>query len=121
MTGAVLLSLCVVLSAAASYFLKLGATTTGLAQGGSAGGWLQIATNPYTLMGAASYAATFACYALALQKVPLSLAQPVITGGASVVTALLAVLVLKETMGMVNWVGLLVVCLGLYLLFLGRT
>jgi multidrug transporter EmrE-like cation transporter len=63
---------------------------------------------------------TFGLYALALQKVPLSLAQPVITGGASVVTAVLAAIVLRETMGLVNWFGLLLVCSGIYLLFLGR-
>lgn len=67
------------------------------------------------------YAATFGLYALALQKVPLSLAQPVITGGASVVTAMLSVMLLKESMGFTNWLGLLLVCAGVYLLFYGRT
>lgn len=115
MTGPILLLLCLLLSAAASYFLKLGATT-----GLSDAGWWGIATHPMTLLGATCYAATFGLYALALQKVPLSLAQPVITGGASVVTALLAVMLLKESMGLVNWLGLLLVCSGIYLLFVGR-
>ena len=61
-----------------------------------------------------------ALYAVALQKVPLSLAQPVITGGASVVTAVVSVWLLRESMGAVNWLGLALVCLGLYLLFAGR-
>jgi multidrug transporter EmrE-like cation transporter len=114
MSGLLLLVLCVSLSAAASYFLKLGATASG------AGSLLAIATNPLTIVGGVCYAATFGLYALALQKVPLSLAQPVITGGASVVTAVLAAIVLRETMGLVNWFGLLLVCSGIYLLFLGR-
>jgi multidrug transporter EmrE-like cation transporter len=113
-SGSTLLVLCLLLSAAASYFLKLGATAA------SGGGLLAIATNPFTLLGGLSYAATFAFYALALQRVPLSLAQPVITGGASVVTALLAVAVLHETMAVWNWFGLILVCVGIYLLFLGR-
>ncbi len=115
MSGPLLLLLCVCLTAAASYFLKLGAT----AELGR-GGLLAIATNPLTLLGASCYAATFGLYALALQKVPLSLAQPVITGGASVVTAVLSALLLREVMGLTNWLGLLLVCLGIYLLFLGR-
>lgn len=115
MNGALLLLACVGLSAAASYFLKLGA----LAGEGKAG-LLALATEPMTLLGAFCYAATFALYALALQKVPLSLAQPVITGGASVLTALLALLLLREPMGPANWLGLVLVCGGIYLLFHGR-
>ena len=115
MNGSMLLLLCLLLSAAASYFLKLGA----MAEIGK-GELLAIASNPMTLLGAVCYAATFALYALALQKVPLSLAQPVITGGASVVTALLSVMLLRESMGLTNWLGLLMVCAGIYLLFSGR-
>lgn len=115
MTGPVLLFLCLLLSAAASYFLKLGATA-----GLSGVGWWGIVIHPLTLLGAVCYAATFGFYALALQKVPLSLAQPVITGGASVVTALLAVTLLKEPMVLINWLGLLLVTSGIYLLFIGR-
>ncbi len=115
MSGPLLLLACVCLTAAASYFLKLGATAA-LANGGL----LAIATHPLTLLGGGCYAATFGLYALALQKVPLSLAQPVITGGASVVTAILSALLLKEVMALTNWLGLLLVCLGIYLLFLGR-
>jgi multidrug transporter EmrE-like cation transporter len=116
MNGSTLLLFCLLLSAAASYFLKLGA----MAEVGK-GDLLAIATNPMTLLGAICYAAAFALYALALQKVPLSLAQPVITGGASVVTALLAAMILKESMALTNWLGLLLVCVGIYLLFLGRS
>lgn len=115
MNGPLLLLVCVILTAAASYSLKLAA----LAEAGR-GGVIAMATNPLTIVGALCYAATFAMYAIALQKVPLSLAQPVITGGASIVTALLSVLLLKEFMGIFNWIGLLLVCLGIYLMFVGR-
>lgn len=115
MNGSVLLLICVFLTAAASYLLKLGAT----AQSEGAG-LLALAFHPYTVLGGLCYAATFGLYAVALQKVPLSLAQPVITGGASVVTALVSVWVLKETMGTLNWLGLALVCSGIYLLFFGK-
>jgi small multidrug resistance pump len=113
--GPMLLLSCLLLSAAASYFLKLGA----VAEIGKAN-LMAIATHPMTLLGALCYVATFALYALALQKVPLSLAQPVITVGASVVTAVLSVMLLKESMGPANWLGLMLVCAGVYLLFNGR-
>jgi multidrug transporter EmrE-like cation transporter len=48
------------------------------------------------------------------------MAQPIITGGASVVTALLSVFLIKETMGLASWLGLVLVCAGIYLLFYGR-
>ncbi len=115
MTGTVLLLACVCLSAAASYFLKLGATGDV-----AANGLLAIARSPMTLLGAFCYAATFGLYALALQKVPLSLAQPVITGGASVITAIVSVALLRETMGAANWFGLALVCAGIFLLFSGK-
>lgn len=115
MSGYLLLLICLLLSAAASYFLKLGA----VAEIGS-GNLLTIATNPMTMLGAVCYALTFALYALALQKVPLSLAQPVITGGASVVTAMLSIVLLHEHMSAANWAGLALVCAGTYFLFHGR-
>lgn len=116
MNGSALLMSCILLTTAASYFLKLGAMARP-----EGSGLLALVLHPYTVLGGSCYAATFMLYAVALQKVPLSLAQPVITGGASVVTALVSIWVLKETMGAFNWLGLALVCLGIYLLFIGKT
>lgn len=115
MSGLALLAFCILLSAVASYFLKLGAMATV----GKASLWV-IATDPLVLLGACCYAAAFAGYLFVLQKVPLSLAQPTITAGVSVVTALLAVFMLREPMSLANWIGLALVCSGMYLLFLGK-
>lgn len=115
MSGPLLLLLCVALSAGASYFLKLGA----ISLAGREGLWA-MATQPMILLGGVCYAAAFVGYILVLQKVQLSLAQPVITAGVSVVTAILSTLVLKEVMSPVNWLGLTLVCGGLYFLFVGR-
>jgi multidrug transporter EmrE-like cation transporter len=114
-SGSVLLVLCVLLSAGASYFLKLGA----MANAGKSDLTL-MATNPMILLGALCYAIAFVGYMLALQKVQLSLAQPAITAGVSVVTAILSVIFLKELMSPSNWLGLVLVCTGIYLLFLGK-
>jgi multidrug transporter EmrE-like cation transporter len=110
------LLVCILLSAAASYLLKLGATTEEIGKTGI----FELATNRMTILGAVCYVATFGFYALALQKVPLSLAQPVITGGASLVTAVVSIIYLQETLGAVNWLGLILISAGLYMLFHGR-
>jgi len=113
--GAILLLLCILLSAMASYFLKLGALATGT----SGSPWAMV-TNPAVALGALCYGLTFALYALSLQKVPLSLAQPVITAGTSLVAVIMAVVLLEERMATANWIGVLLVCLGVYFLFYGR-
>ncbi len=110
-----LLILCVVLSTAASYSLKVAALANENRES-----LIGILANSSTFLGGVLYAATFAAYAIALQKVPLSLAQPVVTAGASVLTALLSVWLLKENMQLSNWAGLLLIIAGIYLLFVGR-
>jgi multidrug transporter EmrE-like cation transporter len=114
MLGALLLAVAVLSSAGASYCLKLGATAA------AGRGALALALQPATLAGLAFYAASFAVYALALQRIPLSLAQPAITAGVSVLTALAAVLLLGETMSVANWCGLMLVCAGIALLSAGK-
>jgi len=72
-------------------------------------------------IGGVFYGAAFVGYIYTLRLVPLSLAQPVITAGVSVLTALVAVYVLREQMGFMNWAGLAFICAGMLLLFWGRT
>jgi small multidrug resistance pump len=106
---------CILLSAAASLFLKVGATTlTGKFT------FLTLAGNHSIWIGAGFYSAAFLGYIYALRVVPLSLAQPVITAGVSAVTAVAAVFFFREVMGLVNWCGFALVCAGVFLLFWGR-
>ena len=72
-------------------------------------------------IGALFYSAAFLGYVYVLRLVPLSLAQPVITAGVSAITALIAVSVLRESMVPANWIGLALICLGVFFLFWGRT
>jgi multidrug transporter EmrE-like cation transporter len=112
----VLLAGCVLLSAAASIFLKIGAATlTGSLNFSS------LASNPMILVGAVFYSAAFLGYIYVLRLIPLSLAQPIITAGVSAVTALVAVIFFREQMMMTNWIGLTLICIGIFFLFLGRT
>lgn len=115
MSGSLLLVICVFLSAAASIFLKIGASrlTEPLS-------FLSLISNQMIWVGATFYAAAFIGYIFALRLVPLSLAQPIITVGVSALTMLVAVVFFREPMLLVNWAGFLLICVGISFLFFGR-
>jgi len=113
MSGPILLVICILLSAGASVFLKLGTTSGQLDM-------LSLFQNPMIWIGGLCYSAAFLGYIYVLRLVPLSLAQPVITAGVSLVTALIATSLLREQMLALNWAGLLLICLGIFFLFFGR-
>ena len=115
MNGLILLAACIVFSAGASVFLKLGITSiTGQLA------FLSLFQSPMIWVGGFFYSAAFLGYIYVLRLVPLSLAQPVITAGVSLVTALIASLFLREQMLPLNWAGLLLMCVGIFFLFFGR-
>lgn len=105
-----------ILSAVGSFFLKIGTSTSTENLN-----FFSLVGNQTIWIGAIFYAAAFLGYVYVLRLVPLSLAQPILTAGVSAVTALFAVIVLRETMATVNWIGLALICLGVSFLFCGRT
>lgn len=108
--------LCVLLSTAASIFLKIGAASlTGSLS------FATLASNQMIWIGAIFYAASFVGYIYALRLAPLSLVQPAITAGVSAVTALVAVMFFREQMLLPNWIGLILICAGIFFLYWGRT
>lgn len=116
MNGIILLVGCVFLSAAASICLKAGASAlTGPLS------LVALINNPMIWIGAVFYSAAFLGYVFILRLVPLSLAQPIITAGVSAVTALVAVMIFRESMNLTNWIGLTLICAGIFFLFWGRT
>lgn len=115
MQGMILLALCTAFSVIASLFLKQASQT--LSATFSIG---ELAGNGLVWIGGMAYAAAFLGYIYTLRTVPLSLVQPTITAGVSVFTALVAVWFFKESMSVVNWAGLTLVCAGVFLLFVGR-
>ena len=116
MSWPILLVLCVISSALASIFLKIGATTLIGSLSFSA-----LLSNHMIWIGAFFYSAAFLGYIYVLRVVPLSLAQPVITAGVSAVTVFAAMILFREVMTLVNWIGLAFVCAGIFFLFWGRT
>lgn len=116
MNALFLLALCILSSASASFFLKLG--TNSLSEPLNL---ISVISNSMLWLGGLCYGAALIGYVYLLRLLPLSLAQPAITAGVSIVTALAAVLFLREQMASVNWAGLLMVCFGIFLLFFGRS
>ena len=116
MNGLFVLFAVIAFSTGASYFLKLGVVSINgnLNLSGILSNWL-------IWIGSLCYASAFIGYILLLRTMPLSLAQPAITAGVSIITALLAIYFLKEQMALINWVGLSMVCTGVFFLFVGRT
>jgi drug/metabolite transporter (DMT)-like permease len=112
----IVLAGCVLLSAAASISLKIGAATLAAPSTIST-----LVVNHMILIGGIFYSAAFLGYIYILRVAPLSLVQPVITAGVSVITALVAVMFLRESMSLVNWLGLTLICAGMFFLFWGRT
>lgn len=110
------LFICVIFSSLASILLKHGAENIHQLHRID-----NIITNKFIWLGAAFYALTFISYIVALRVIPLSIAQPVITTGASVITVIAAVILYNETMFIVNWIGIALICSGLFLLFYGHS
>jgi multidrug transporter EmrE-like cation transporter len=106
----------VLLSAAASIFLKISASTLTVPLS-----FLTLVSNQMIWIAAVFYSAAFLGYIYVLRLIPLSFAQPAITAGASIVTVLVAVMFFREPMTLVNWIGLTLICAGIFFLSWGRT
>ena len=115
MNGMVLLTLCTLASVLASLFLKQASQSLSEALSLS-----DLLGNRLVWVGGVFYAAAFVGYVYTLRTVPLSLAQPAITAGVWVFTALVAVSFFNEPISVANWTGLALVCTGVFLLFFGR-
>jgi multidrug transporter EmrE-like cation transporter len=84
-------------------------------------GFYDLVTNQMILAGGIFYALSFFAYIFALRFLPLSLAQPVITAGVSAITVISAAIFFHEALSLANWIGLVTICVGIFLLFYGRT
>ncbi|MHB1544000.1 MAG: EamA family transporter [Gammaproteobacteria bacterium] len=111
----------VLLNAVAQLLLK--AAVRGMGHIGLSGptlvraGWV-LAQNPYLLGGLVCYATSLVVWILALSRVEVSLAYPMLSLG-YVVTALGAWAIFSERLGPVQWVGICVIILGVVLLARG--
>lgn len=61
------------------------------------------------------YFLSFVLYFLALQRLPLNVAHPVMTSGAIVIVSLFSFFVFQENFSVFKWIGLLLIILGVWL------
>ncbi len=108
----------VLLNAMAQITLKMGMRSIGhfnfrLENLGSVG--LAVATSPYVLAGLICYVVSVVIWLLVLSRVEVSYAYPLLSVG-YIVTALAGYLWLHEAMGPMRWTGIVVICLGVWLI-----
>ena len=82
--------------------------------------WIELITNPMIWLSAFFYGVAFIFYIYALKNISLSYVQPVVTAGVSVLCVLAAVFIFGETVLLANWIGLILICFGIYMLGVGR-
>ena len=109
----------VLLNAAAQLMLKAGASSVGeiSLSAGAAGLWrtgLQLAVHPGILGGLACYVVSVCAWIVALSRVDVSVAYPMLSIG-YVVNALLAWWLFGEAVSLQRWLGIAVIIFGVVL------
>lgn len=74
----------------------------------------KVALNPFVFAGLTCYVVSVVVWLLALSRVEVSYAYPLLSVG-YVVTAFAGQLFFGEALGPMRWAGILVICLGVYL------
>lgn len=82
-------------------------------------GW-SLAQNPYILAGLACYVVSLVVWILALSRVEVSLAYPMLSLG-YIVTAIGAWMFFSERLSLLQWLGIVVIIVGVALLARGST
>jgi multidrug transporter EmrE-like cation transporter len=95
--------------------LELAASGAGLLDGGIWGVVKLLLRHWVVLAGIACFAMNVVFYAFALQKLQISMAYPVMVTGGFVIIVIVAGLMLKERLTMVQWVGVAAILVGVVL------
>ncbi|MDN5864705.1 MAG: EamA family transporter [Gammaproteobacteria bacterium] len=117
-TAFILVLIGVLLNAAAQFLLKAGVNSVGviaLNLNTMLRSGLQLAINPYVLGGLSCYVVSVVVWLLALSRVQVSIAYPMLSIG-YIVTALAAYFFLGETMTPIRWAGVVVIIVGVVLI-----
>lgn len=75
----------------------------------------KVALNPFVLAGLFCYVVSVIVWLMALSRVDVSYAYPLLSVG-YIVTALAGQIFFGESLGPVRWSGILVICLGVFLI-----
>ena len=76
---------------------------------------ISVAGNPYILSGLTCYVISVIIWLLVLSRVEVSYAYPLLSIG-YIVTALMGRFFFNEAMGLMRWTGIMVICLGVWLI-----
>lgn len=76
---------------------------------------LSILSSPLSLLGIALLAISFPFYSMVIQKLPLSVAFPLVTSSTLVLVVVISYFFLKEPLTFVNIFGILLLIAGLFL------
>jgi multidrug transporter EmrE-like cation transporter len=76
---------------------------------------MKVSFNPFIIAGLACYVLSVLVWLMVLSRVEVSFAYPLLSVG-YVVTAFAGLLFFDENMGFIRWMGILVICLGVYLI-----
>ena len=122
MKYAIALVVALVLNAAANLMIRFGMKAmdaqldgAGILDGGVPGLIRLLLQNWILLVGLTCFALNVVFYAYALQKLPISMAYPIMVTGGFVIIVTVAGLILKERLTMVQWVGVAAIMLGVTL------
>ncbi len=122
MKYAIALVVALVLNAAANLMIRFGMKAmdvelagAGIMDGGVVGLIRLLLSNWIVLVGLCCFAMNVVFYAYALQKLPISMAYPIMVTGGFVIIVTVAGLILKERLTMVQWAGVAAIMIGVTL------
>jgi drug/metabolite transporter (DMT)-like permease len=105
----------VLLGVLGQFLMKSGMNRVGSIDRFGLASLLRIFSNPLVLLGFASYGVSSVAYLIALSKVNLSMAYPMV-GVGYVLVMLVSVVILRETVTPVRWLGALLIVSGVWLM-----
>lgn len=118
----VALVVALLLNAAANLMIKFGMARmdaelagAGLLDGGIVGLIRIVLRHWILLVGLCCFAANVVFYAFALQKLPISVAYPVMVASGFAIIVIVAGLILRERLSVVQWVGVAAILIGVAL------
>ncbi len=117
--GYVFLVIALIFNASANILMKLGATAMESVDMGAMSTVdkaLTLATNWYLVFGLILFASNVLFYIVALKRINLSIAYPIMTSGGFLIISLFSVYYLKEHLGPLQIAGIVMIALGITLL-----
>ncbi len=118
MSSLMLLFSSILLASLGQVLLKKGMIGVGIfsaKQGNMLSYYFRAFTNPYVFVGFCFFIVSSFVWLLVLSRLPLSLAYPCVAFG-YVIVAISSKFIFHETISIVRWLGIFVICIGIFLI-----